>query len=391
MAVIGWLLLALTAGSAVFCALVVIAAWQYRRARPPALAHPVPISILKPHAGLDEGLEENLRSFFEQDYPAEFEILFATRTADDPCLPVIEKVRREYPGVPTAVIVTGEPPYVNAKAYSLELMLAAAHHDVIVMADSDTRVPPQLLRVLAAEFQDPAVGVATSPYRAMGGRDPWSDLEAIGMNTELLAGVLVARMLEGMKFALGVVLTARRQTIEAIGGFARTKDYLTDDFIIGAAAVEAGWGSILSCCVIEHRLGTQTFRSNFQHRLRWVRGARRMRPAGYFGELFTHPLPLALMLVAAAPQFWPVMAATIALRLAAAWATAAWILHSRSTLLRFWMFFLQDLSGFAFWIAGFFGCTVVWRGRRYTLSNDGRFERAEPPRATGATDEAAGE
>jgi hypothetical protein len=32
------------------------------------------------------------------------------------------------------------------------------------------------------------------------------------------------------------------------------------------------------------------------------------------------------------------------------------------------------LAAFFFWLAGFFGSTVVWRGLRYHLHADGRFE-----------------
>ena len=63
---------------------------------------------------MDEGLEENLRSFFEQDYP-QFEMLFAVRTPDDPAIAVVQKLRAEYPDIPSRLIVTGEPPYPNAK------------------------------------------------------------------------------------------------------------------------------------------------------------------------------------------------------------------------------------------------------------------------------------
>jgi ceramide glucosyltransferase len=34
---------------------------------------------------------------------------------------------------------------------------------------------------------------------------------------------------------------------------------------------------------------------------------------------------------------------------------------------------VQDILGFVFWIAGFFGNTIQWRGRRYRLLPDGRF------------------
>ena len=72
-------LLALLAGAVVYSLLSIVAAFRYLSVRPPALNSPEAISILKPLAGLDLGLESNLRTFFEQDYPA-FEILFAVRS-----------------------------------------------------------------------------------------------------------------------------------------------------------------------------------------------------------------------------------------------------------------------------------------------------------------------
>ena len=78
------------------------------------------------------------------------------------------------------------------------------------MSDSDIRVDASMLQVIAAEFADPAVGLATCPYRAVGGPSIWSRLEAVGMDTEFWGGALVARMLEGMKFAVGPTIVARR-------------------------------------------------------------------------------------------------------------------------------------------------------------------------------------
>ena len=162
------LLTCMLAGSLVYCVLSIEAARRFLAVQPPPLNHPVPISILKPLSGADEGLEQNLRSFFEQDYP-DFEILFAVRTSDDRAVPVVEKLRSAYPSVPSRLILTGEPPYPNAKVFSLDLMLQAARHDLLVMSDSDIRVTPAMLRQVAAEFQNPRLGVATCPYRAVPG------------------------------------------------------------------------------------------------------------------------------------------------------------------------------------------------------------------------------
>src|SRR5258708_24420154 len=112
------------------------------------------MSILKPLAGLDLGLESNLRTFFEQDYPA-FEILFAVRDATDPAVQVVEELQRDYAAIPSRLIITGASPYPNAKAYSLEHILAAAANDFAVMSDSDIRVTPDFLRTDSAAFQEP--------------------------------------------------------------------------------------------------------------------------------------------------------------------------------------------------------------------------------------------
>jgi ceramide glucosyltransferase len=354
-----------------------VAAWKYLSVQPSLLKRPMPISVLKPLAGVDEGLRENLRSFFTLDYP-DFELLFAVRRSDDPAIGVLESLRRQYPRVRSQLLIVGEPPYPNAKVFSLDRMLDVAGSDVLVMSDSDIRVTPGMLWWVASEFLDPKLGVATCPYRAVAGSSIWSQLEAAGMNTEFLGGILVARMLEGMNFAVGPTIVARRQALEELGGFDRLKEYLAEDFMMGKFAADLGWNVILSSYVIEHRIGSESFLSNAAHRLRWARSTRRSRPAGYVGQLFTNPLPLALLLCVVAPGWWPVLALTCLVRTIAAWATAGWILRDPTAAARFWLIPLQDLLSFAFWIAGFFGNTIVWRGRRYHLQADGRFAPVIP-------------
>jgi ceramide glucosyltransferase len=153
----------------------------------------VPISILKPLAGIDDGLEENLRTFFEQDYP-DFEILFAVRNAGDPAIAVTERLCARYPGVASRLIVTGEPPH-NAQR-SLDRMLAAAtaagdvgrRHTGDADADGDSNFRTRrwvgdvsVMRGAGAEFLN---------------------TEAVA-ERQTIGGVLVARMLDGMKFAHG--------------------------------------------------------------------------------------------------------------------------------------------------------------------------------------------
>ena len=372
------IMLTFLAGALVYSGLTVVAALRYLAVWPPDLRSTEPVSILKPLSGLDADLESNLRTFFEQDYPS-FEILFAVREPSDPAVAVVERLRHEYPQVPSRLLITGEPPYPNAKVFSLDRMLDASAHELLVMSDSDIRVTPTLLRTIAAEFRDPKLGVATCPYRAIAGPNFWSRLEAIGMNTDFLAGILVARMLEGMRFAVGPTIAARRHALESIGGFDRLKDYLAEDFVMGKFAAEAGHGVGLSSYVIEHHIGTSPdFRHNAAHRLRWARSTRRSRPAGYLGQLFTMPVPLALLVTIWNPSWWPVLPITLAIRVVAAWIVARLVLRAR---LNWLLLPLEDIVGFSFWIAGLFGNTIVWRGRRYRLESDGRFNVIFTPTA----------
>lgn len=368
--VLGVAFLLALCGSLVYSLLQIVAAGRYLRVKPPAVKSSEPISILKPLAGLDLNLESNLRTFFEQDYPV-FEILFAVRNEEDPAVPVVRQLQLEYPKVSSRLVITGEPPYPNAKVYSLDRMLSVAANDLVVMSDSDIRVTPGLLRTVAAEFQDEHLGVATCPYRAIPGQSFWSHLEATGMNTDFWGSALVARMLEGMHFAVGPTIAARRHVLQSIGGFDRLKDYLAEDFVLGKFAAESGHGVILSSYVIEHHIGSSDFSENVAHRLRWSRSTRRSRPAGYLGQLFTMPLPLAVLACALIPSWWPVLPVALVVRVVAAYMVSARVLQTRIN----WLLLpIEDAMGFFFWIAGFFGNTISWRGRRYRLFADGRFE-----------------
>jgi ceramide glucosyltransferase len=367
--VLGFLL----AGSLVYCILVMVATSRYLSVVPPAALSTPGISILKPLCGHDEGLEENLRSFFVQEY-ATYEILFGVHRLDDPAVEVAEKIIQEYSGGPVKarLIVTGESPIPNAKAYSLNRLVREAQHGLLVMCDSDVRVEPDLLSRLAREFENSRVGLITCPYRAVPGESVWSKTEALGMNTELLGGVMVARMLEGMRFALGCTIAIRREVLEAMGGFGYLQEFLAEDFVIGQRTAEMGHEVLLSSAVIQHRIGSQSMLRNFAHRLRWARSTRRSRPAGYWGQLFTYPLPLALFLVAVSSATWPFLIVTVALRGAAAIATGEFVVHDPVLRRQWWLLPLQDLLGFVVWLGGFLGDKIVWRDRKCTVLRDGR-------------------
>jgi ceramide glucosyltransferase len=362
----------LLTGSLVYCVLIVVATRRFLSTTLPNPGNKPPISVLKPLCGHDDGLEENLRSFLTQDYP-KYEVLFGVHRSDDPAVAVAENIIREFSGrISARLVITGESPIPNAKAFSLNRMVREANYDVLVMSDSDVRVTPSLLSHLAQELQDDHIGLISCPYRAVPGKSLWSRLEAIGMNTELLGGVMVARMIEGMRFALGCTVAVRRSVLENMGGFGYLQEFLAEDFVIGQRAAELGHGVLFSSYVIEHRIGSQQMMPNLGHRMRWARSTRRSRPLGYWGQIFTYPLPLALLLCAVYPSAWPILFLTIILRGAAALATARDIVHDPVTQRQWWLLPIQDVIGFFVWISGFVGDKIIWRNRKCTVLRDGR-------------------
>lgn len=362
--------LAVAAGGVVYYALTLAAYRRWRRhaARPESFTPP--ITVLKPLAGLEDNLEENLETFFRQDYP-QYQILLGVREASDPAAAVARGLMERHRECDAELIVAGEPPFPNAKAWSLERMAGRARHAILVVSDSDIRAAPDCLRGIAADFADPRVGVTTCPYVAVPGPSVWARLEALTLNTEFWGGVLVARMLEGMQFAVGPTMALRREYLDAAGGFAATGEYLAEDFVLGQWAGRHGYRAELSAQVVEHHIGGSGFRVNLRHRIRWARSTRRSRPWGYLGQVFTNPLPFAVFLLGTAA--WPLGVVALALRAAVAAVVGAGLLRDPLTRKYWWLAPVADLASFVVWVLGLFGNTIEWRGRRYRLLPDGRF------------------
>ncbi len=288
--------------SSVFTGMVLWAVPAYLRERRAAyekLDHPAgftpPLTLLKPLHGAEPGLEAHLVTFFEQDYP-EYEILFCTRAADDPGLAIARVVAARYPQIPARFFSTGEPPYINAKVRSMELMEEAAAHDILVISDSDVRVSPDYLRAVALPFADARVGAITCPYRGMaveGGL--WARLEAVGMSVEMTAGVLVARMMEDMQFTLGPTMAFRRETVRRMGGFRVTADYCADDFVLGNETFKLGQKVVLSHHAIDHMVINASLVQSLKHQVRWMKSTRFSRPKGHFGTALTFSMPFGLL------------------------------------------------------------------------------------------------
>ncbi len=372
--------------STVFAGMVLWAVPGYCRERRAALAalavrpgFTPPLTLLKPVHGAEPGLEAHLATFFQQDYP-EYEILFCARSADDAGLATARHVAAKYPKIPVKFLSTGgEPDYINAKVASMELMETEAAHEILVISDSDVRVTPDYLRAVALPFGDYKVGAMCCPYRGVAAEGGlWARLEAVGMSVEMTAGVLVARMVEGMQFVLGPTMAFRRGTIRLMGGFKVTADYCADDFVLGNEAFKLGQTVALSTHAIDHMVINSSFWSSMKHQVRWMKSTRFSRPKGHFGTSLTFGIPFGVLgWMAAAWMGHPwwglgLFGWSLALRLAMAVTVGGMVVGDRSWFGLLVLYPVRDLMGFGFWAASYWGRRILWRGRVFELLPGGK-------------------
>ncbi len=349
----------------------------FLRERRRALAVFAPgVSILKSLKGTDPGMLEAFRSHCRQSYAGEVELLFGVSSLDDPAVETVRALQAEFPDKAIRLLVCPERLGTNGKVSTLAQMQGEARYDFLLVNDSDITVSPRYLERVMAHFAPqaegaPQVGLVTALYRGRAHGTLASRLEALGIATDFQAGVLLSRMIEGgLRYGLGSTLAVRREALERMGGFAALKDFLADDYELGARVAQAGYRVALAGEVVETSVPGYGWRGFFDHQLRWLRTVRDARPAGYAGLVFTHGLMWAVLNVVASGAAWWSMwllALSLFLRLGLAMQVGAGVLGDRQVLPWLWLLPLRDAVAMGLWVAGFAGNTIVWRGERFEV------------------------
>ena len=349
---------------------------QISQPSPPGSQLP-PISILKPLKGVDPEIWESFCSHCEQDYP-QFQILFGVSDPADPAVDVVHKLQAKYPNLSIELIVCTRVLGTNIKVSNLAQMLPAARHELLLVNDSDIRVPADYLRKVVTPLCDASVGLVTCLYRGVAGPTLGSCLEAVGISTDFVPGVLSARFLEkGLHFGLGSTLAFRRRDLEAVGGFEAFLGYLADDYELGRRIAATGKRVELSAATVTTFLPAYTLRQFLRHQLRWSRTIRDARRWGYAGLLFTFGLPWAVVTLLAAHGAgwaWILLAMTFAARLTVGIGTAVLALNDPQVMRNIVLWPLRDLIAPFVWAAGFVGNRIHWRGDVFDLK-DGRLTK----------------
>ena len=370
--------LIITAASLVYVLAAMRCLARFRTSREQVAVELPPVSLFKPVCGLESGLLENLRSFCTQDYPC-YQVIFGAACADDPAVPVVRQVMKEFPHLDTSLVINDRVIGANYKVSSLANMYPAAKHDVFVISDSDMRVGKNYLGSVVPPVLDNKVGAASCLYQGVPATDTVATrLACLFINEWFLPSVLVARAVRGISFCLGATMVVPRKVLTQVGGFERLASYLADDYMLGKLVSDQGYQVVLAPYVIKNIITERNLRSLFMHELRWARTVRNVQPGGYAFSFITYTIPVALVYCVITPDKVLgicMLIASIIVRLLMHGVARRRLREPGPPVPA--LLPLRDLMCFLVWVASFMGRNVSWRSNKFSLQSDGHLALKE--------------
>ena len=339
-----------------------------------------PVTVIKPLCGLEVELEENLRSFCDQDY-GDYQVLFGVRSATDPAIAVARKIIAEFPDRDISLIVSDRIIGSNYKISNIANIAAQAKHDILIVSDSDMRVGRHYLKAVVAPFSRDDIGATTCLYsgHARGGTP--SALAAMFVNDWFLPSALIPQGFAEQKYCFGATMAVRRDVLDKAGGFAALANFLADDYMLGKIVTDAGYRIALVPHIVANVMHEKSWQSVFQHELRWARTIRSVQPVGYALSAVTEILPISILTGATLwltgqPLLWAAAPVALActLRIVLHGAVCARLVGGASCAP--WLIPVRDALSLMVRISGYCGSRVMWRENAFTVMDDNRIEIA---------------
>ncbi len=370
LAIVGYVVLAMGVCGAIYAGVATWATWRFVRRPASALTSQPSVTVLKPLHGDEPELAENLASLCSQTYGGPLQLILGVQDPADPALPFAERLRQDHPERDIVVITDPTAHGTNRKLGNLINMAAGASGQIMVISDSDVRLPPDGLAQIVAALEQPGVGLVHCLYRGRPTASVWSRLAAMDINTRFAPSVLVGEAL-GANPCLGPTMALRASTLAAIGGLDHLADYLADDFELGRAVRAQGLTVACPPMVIDHVFPERSANEMLMHELRWARTIRLVQPAGYLGSVIIHFTPLALIgsaLTGFAPLSLALLAGLVFSRQVQAYGLCRLLAADRGAL---WLLPVRDLLSLGVFVTAIFGDRVEWRGAHLRVQRDG--------------------
>lgn len=331
-----------------------------------------PVTILKPLKGVDEGLEENLRSFFRLDYHV-YQLLFGVSDPNDPAVPIVERLLAEFPTQDARLVVGCRPFGLNPKVENLATLLGHRTHETILISDSNVRVRPNYLRETACYLADPSVGLVTNLFAGVGEARFGAALENLQLNG-FIAGGVAAASVTGVTCVVGKSMLMPMRVLEAIGGLASVRNLLAEDQAIGLKVRKAGYSIKLSHHVIDNVNQGRDLRWFLNRHSRWYKIRRRMALPAYLIEPTANLTGVALVWALANDSgvAWGGLLVLAGLGIARDALQTKLLRGSFPRARHLVLSPVKDLFLLPIWVDALVNRHVQWRGNRFFI---GRFTR----------------
>lgn len=346
-----------------------------------------PLTLLKPLKGLEEGLEGNLVSFYEQAYPASLQVVFASAETADPALVIARRIAERYPTVETDFVISRESFGSNPKVCNLHGALEAARYDLLLQSDANVRIAPGYLKRIVSEFVATDASFLGSLVVGDGERSAGALLENLQLTAFITPGICTARALAGVTCILGKAMLLRRSELQSLGGLASVKDVLAEDFVLAQRYQAAGKKVVLSASSVANvNVDTPIPRFLARHS-RWLKMRAVLSSPGMVADFLSNPLPFALAAWVVAGFDPRLLAVTGGVCVYKALSDERMLVHLRGHgmgLHVLWAAPLRDLLAAGLWCYACVSRTTEWRGRRFRLSRGSQLTPLpESPDSTG--------
>ena len=375
------LLLLVAAVGLIVDAVQLVITWHSLRSRPVSGPNRIGISILKPLCGNDDDLAENLRQFATLPYP-NYELILGVKDTSDAAYPVARDAEKRWPGKVKLVLQRGEPG-LNPKVNQLCTMVQYATRPIVLVSDSNCRVPDGYLEEIGAIFEtDPDVACTSNPIVGVGEEKLGSALDNFYLASVIATGVVTAKVF-GRDIVVGKSMALRRTDLEKMGGFYAARNHLAEDYVLGKKVAELN-KRVRICQLPVYQVSQKKSWTDFlaRHR-RWAIIHRTaIAPITYVGQCVMNPLPLAALALLAYPRRATLLAfaATWALKTLIDWA-AIRIHRPAFGLMTPFYVLLKDTGIFMAWCNGVLRRTVNWRGTRLRVEHGSLLRPPEPEEA----------
>jgi ceramide glucosyltransferase len=331
-----------------------------------------PVSVLKPVKGLEAGLEENLRTFFQLDYP-QYELLLSVADRCDPAVALIERLICEFPAVRARLLIGDVNVGPNPKVNNLVKGYDQAAHDWILISDSNVVARRDYLKRLVAHLE-PGVGIVTANVAGQGAQGLGGRLEATYLNTFYVRMMQLAGVV-GTPCVIGKSMLFRRSTAQRFGGIRALARYLAEDYMAGEAMRRLGMRVVTAVDPVVQNIGTHSFGAFWSRHVRWGRLRKSQAPVPFALEPLSSALLSGMLGAYAMSKGWGVPAATFLTAHLGVWSLCDALMMRRmdrklsATAPAVW--FMRELLSLPLWIWTASGSTVSWRGTRLTLRAGG--------------------